>query len=225
MRIALCCLFNACLLLGPSAASWAEANGQSTPRNSMGLPKPSGIRLPFGFQLGRTTLAEAEAKWRELGVQNKASGYLALGTGSGVDGGGSVAGTKVRLVDIANVDFEGVRTVRFGFYDEVLYLVQARLRDLMKDNMGGDKPLNEKELKALEDTLRKHYGASPRALRSPYSSKPDVFVWTFGNDELTLSTSPVRSALIAANKPLREQAASYRKALCAKERARGKSCW
>jgi hypothetical protein len=143
-----------------------------------------------------------------------------------VDGGDPVAAEKILLVDIEDVDFAGVRTTRFGFCDGVLYLVQARLRGLLRDNAANSTQLDESGIKKLEQSLRAKYGPPTSVLKDMYAGKkPNVFLWKFGDDEFVLTTNPMSSALVMANKPTKQKVDRYTKELCARESAKGVSCW
>ncbi len=189
-------------------------------------PVSSASPVPFEFRLGTTTLSDAEVRWQQAGVRQAGRGHLALGTGSGRDGGGSVAAENILLVDIEGVDFEGARTTRFGFYDGVLYLVQARLRSMLRDDASNPTQLDETGMKKLEQSLRAKYGPPTSILKDMYAGKtPNVYLWKFASDELVLTTNPMSSTLVLVHRPSKKKADLYTKELCARERAKGVSCW
>ncbi len=85
---------------------------------------------------GHTQAEEIFRYWQEHQVQVIARGYLALGSGSGVDNGSKAYDKNVELIDVTGVDFEGLHTARSMFYKGVLYCVQSRLKTPYKVKKG-----------------------------------------------------------------------------------------
>jgi hypothetical protein len=223
--IGLVAVFAAGSTLAENVVTPASAR-ESHDKQMTDRPVKGQTQTPFGFQLGVTTLSEAETRWQKAAVRQTGRGHLALGTGSGVDGGGSVAADRILLVDIADADFEGNQPVRFGFYDGVLYLVQARLRSMLRQNMDSSSKLDDDGIKKLEEKLRAKYGPPADTHKSiDPGRKPNIFVWKFGNDELVLNASQLSSALVLVNRPIAQKVDAYKKSLCAEKRAKGISCW
>ena len=136
-------------------------------------------RQTFNYVLGKTKLPDAVAYWRASGAKILGAGHLALGTGSGVDGLSKTSADKVTLVDVTGIDFEGIASARFGFYDKERYVIQARLVPGLldsKSNVNYDK----EQLASLEKRLRQKYGPPKQQLRSLAAKgrdSPDVFIW------------------------------------------------
>ena len=204
----------------------------STPSRSQNAPQePAQVAgqpiAPFNYQLGETTLDAARATWSRNGVKILRAGHMALGSGSGVEGKGKVAAEKVLLVDVAGVDFEGLTTARFGFFDNKLYRIQASLASALNSAMSAN--LSEDQLKTLTAKLRAKYGKPSQELRTLMADKasgPDVLVWKLPDGKLTLSTNPINASLILSNEKMETDIKTYVKAYCETVNTPGHiTCW
>ena len=100
------------------------AHGQSAPVTSPHQPAKKASRLqgtarairakveppivPFQFSLGTTSVEEAEARWKESNATIAAHGNAALGLWSGLDNKAKLSDPRVVLIDIADLEWEGV---------------------------------------------------------------------------------------------------------------------
>jgi hypothetical protein len=170
---------------------------------------------PFQYVLGRTTLSEAVSYWRASGARILRSGHLALGTGSGLDGVGKTSADKVVLVDLAGIDFEGIPSARFGFYEERLYLIQATLKPGLLSSKT-DLAYDTEQMKALEQRLRKEYGR-PLEQRSGLMKKSepaDVLSWNVGGNSLRFVSNPLNGSLVLTNEQTQANIRRYVKEYC-----------
>lgn len=167
---------------------------------------------PFGLVLGKATLQEAEAKWTADDAVIINRGYAGVGAGSGVDGWAKRAAERIYLVDVAAVDFEGTRPVRFAFFDGTLFSVHTVLKPLLNKGTSAQN-LSEEEVLALKDGLRQRYGPPTRELRDiTAGKKPNVFVWSFGANSLTLTVGTLYgSTLSYSNAALVKAADAYKR--------------
>jgi hypothetical protein len=197
-------------------------------------PPPSPAEMPRtniqALVIGKSTLQEAEAFWRETGARPGRSGNLAIGFKSGVDGSGDIAVEQVVLVDVEGVEFEGFTVARYGFVDGVLYSVQVSLGlDLSKVKSVASKDLSKEEFGALEAQLRRKHGKPSRELRDLFGgrrNRANILVWRVGANELTLADS-VHKFLRLENLALAKKVDAYRKAVCKKQNRRSRipECW
>jgi hypothetical protein len=211
------------LLLATGLAAESPGRAQDAPA---AVPAPA-ARPAFAYQLGQTTLDEARAYWSQGGVKVLRSGHMALGTGSGADGVGKVSAEKVLLVDVSGVDFEGLSTARFGFFDNRLYRIQASLASPL--NRATSANLSDEEIKALGVKLRKKYGAPSEQIRTLYADKksgPDVLVWKLPDGKLTLTANALNGSLILSNEKVEADIKAYVKAYCKTVNTPGHvTCW
>jgi hypothetical protein len=211
------------LLAGAMAATPGLA------QNALDAPPPAAAERPgFAYQLGRTTLDAAREYWSHNGMNILRAGHMALGTGSGVDGLGKVSAERVVLVDVSGVDFEGLSTARFGFYENKLYRIQASLA-LLPLNGAGATAYTEDQLKALGATLRKKYGAPSEEHRTLFADKHsgnDVLIWKLPEGELTLTENVLNGGLILSNKEMEAEVRLYVKEYCKSVNTKGRTiCW
>lgn len=201
--IVLICLTLTALAM-PSASN---AQAESAAATQRALP------VPFGFALGKVTLQEAEAKWEAEGAVIIARGYAAIGAGSGIDGVSEAAAERIVLVDVEEVELEGKRPARFVFFDGVLYSIQTVLRPFFKKGGTNSQYLSVQEVLDLEKQIRQRYGAPNRELRGLGSGKkPNVLIWTFGRNTLTLTIETLGgSMLVYSNTLLAQKADAYKK--------------
>ena len=210
-------------LLAASLAAGPPGVAQDAPAAApASAPRPA-----FAYQLGQTTLDEARAYWSQSGVKVLRSGHMALGTGSGIDGVGKVSAEKVLLVDVSGVDFEGVPTARFGFFDNKLYRIQASLASPL--NRDSSANYTDQQTNALGVTLRKKYGAPSEEHRTLYAEKKpgnDVLVWKLPDGKLTLTANALNRSLILSNEKMEADIKAYVKAYCKKINSPGHiTCW
>jgi len=219
------------LLAGVTASTPGQSQNTQKPTQAAGQSMPASTSLgrdsTFNYQLGETTLDAARAYWSQNGVKILRAGHMALGTGSGVEGKGKVAAEKVVLVDVAGVDFEGLTTARFGFFDNRLYRIQASLASALNSAMSAN--LSADQLKALTAKLKAKYGKPSqeiRTLMSDEASGPDVLVWTLPDGKLTLNTSAINASLILSNEKMETDIKAYVKAYCETVNTPGHiTCW
>jgi hypothetical protein len=204
------------------------APGQSAPTTSPQQPAKKASRLqstarairakveppivPFQFSLGTTSLEEAEARWKESNTMIAARGNAALGYGSGADNRAKLSDPRAVLIDIADVELEGVppRKVRFAFFDGTLFSVQVRLSQLVDSpNLPRDQYLGEEKITALKKSLTARYGP-PKIERMGIL---ELFIWRFGDNELLLNNS-TSSVLIYHNLTLSKKAQDSKDAIC-----------
>lgn len=170
---------------------------------------------PFRYELGRTTLAEARSHWQSSGAHVLRAGHLALGTGSGLDGVGKTSAEKILLVDVTGIDFEGIPSARFGFYEERLYLIQASLRPGLL-NAKTDLLYDGEQMRALEARLRQEHGR-PLEQRSGFGRKSDpadVLSWKIDGNSLRFVSNPVSGSLVLTNEETQASIRKYVKEYC-----------
>lgn len=172
--------------------------------------------------IGKTTLEDAKLAWEASGATILAAGKLAIGGGSGVDGMSQVRLEQVELIDVSNVDFEGLPVARYAFVDGVLYAIMTKLdKDLSKNN-GGFKILSREELESFKKELIRKYGQPSQSLRDFYAlgkKEPNVFIWNRKENELVLQLRyGLGSNFTISNKALAKKVEMYRKAECKKHR-------
>jgi hypothetical protein len=186
------------------------------------------MQSPFGYVLGRTTLAEAVSYWRASGAHVLRAGHMALGTGKGMEGVSKTTAEKVLLVDTAGIDFEGITSARFGFYEEKLYRIQARLRPGLLDAKT-DVTYDEEQMKALEARLRHEYGNPNEQLRSPFikkGDKPDVLTWKVDGNSLHFVSNLATGSLVLTNEETEARIRDYVKEYCKTVNTKGHIiCW
>lgn len=212
------------LVLAAALAAAGPGLAQTVPDTSSPVPVP---RPAFVYQLGQTTLDAARAYWSQSGVKILRSGHMALGAGSGVDGLGKVSADKVLLVDVSGVDFEGLSTARFGFYENKLYRIQASLASAL--NGASSANYTPEQIKALGVQLRKKYGAPSGQARTLYAGKTsaaDVLTWTLPDGKLTLTNNPLNGSLILSNAKTEADIRAYVKAYCKTVNTKDRiTCW
>jgi len=172
-------------------------------------------RPQFHYELGRTTLEEAVSYWRGSGAHILRAGHLALGTGSGLDGVGKTSAEKVMLVDVAGVDFEGIPSARFGFYEKKLYLVQASLRPGLL-SAKTDLRYDGDQMRALEARLRQEHGP-PVEQRSALVKKgepADLLSWKVDGNSLRFVSNPMSASLVLTNEDTQASIRKYVKEYC-----------
>lgn len=204
--ISLCTIF-AVLAAGPASIAHAAP---SKPATRVVPPVPS------GFVLGKTTLAEAEAVWEADKSVIVGRAHAAIGAGSGLDKTSKLAADKIDLVDIQSVEFEGPRPARFAFFEGVLFSVQSVLKPFIQLKTAPVPELSDEQLHALEQALRQQYGPPSQALRDfAAGKKPDVLVWNYGGDTLTISINAFNgSRLLYTNGARAKLAEKYKTKLC-----------
>jgi hypothetical protein len=208
------CLF----LLQPSGTLLA----QNSTVNQIEVPMtPSKPASPVP---GKTTLAEAKTTWEANGATIVSSGKLAIGGGSGVDGMSQVQLDQVDLIDVMNIDFEGLPVARYAFVDGVLYAITSKLEKDLSQNHGAFKILSREEQESLAKDLMRKYGPPSRTFQNFYASgkRPNVFVWTRKDSELVLQFKyGLGSTLSIRNNALAKKVEAYTKAECKKHRRTG----
>lgn len=175
-------------------------------------------RSPFAYSLRHTSLDEAREYWSQNGMEILMSGHLALGTGKGQDGQSGVVAEKVTLVDVSGVDFEGISIARFGFYENRLYRIQARLRPaLLKSESKSDHLYTDDQMKELEARLKRKYGKPKATQRTMYAGKgqeDDVMVWSVNGGTLIFTSNKRTGNLLLTNEETEVEIKKYIKAYC-----------
>lgn len=175
-------------------------------------------RAPFTYALGQTTLDEARQYWSRSGATVLGGGHLAMGGGKGMDGMSKTSLDKVLLVDVSGADYEGISIVRFGFYENRLYRIQAALRSGLRIQKKG--PVQEytaDELAALEARLRKEYGAPGEARRTLFADKGqknDLLVWRINGNKLSFESNSATPTLVLSNDRMEAQVQKDAKEYC-----------
>ncbi len=211
--IAVCISLSACAAptsaVQPSAATKTDNDSLTTSTEPI---------VPFGFQLGTTTLDMAAQQWKNVNAKITGQGYAAIGAGSGVDESAKLSAKKIILIDVADTPFEVTRTARFEFYDGVLYSIQTVLHESLVWRKQPANQLDGKAVDALEATLRQKYGPPTHVGRDMFAGKtPNMLSWEFGPNHLVLYKGGLRESFLGfTNQPLRVQAEHYVKAECAK---------
>jgi hypothetical protein len=208
-----------------STPGWSQ-NASQAPAPPTQSPAP-GQTSGFNYQLGETTFDAARAYWSQNGMKLLRAGHMALGSGSGVEGKGKVSAERVLLVDVSGVDFEGLSTARFGFFDNKLYRIQASLASVLNTAMSAN--LSDDQLKALAAKIRAKYGKPTqeiRTLMADNASGPDVLVWKLPDGKLTLNTNAINGSLILSNEKMEADIKTYVKAYCETVNTPGHiTCW
>jgi hypothetical protein len=209
------------LVLGLIATPALAQSGSDAPAGAQGPP--------FAYTLLQTTLDEARQYWSQNGVHVLGAGHLAVGSGSGMDGLGKVSVDKVLLVDVAGVDFEGVTSARFGFYENKLYRIQAKLKPgLQRSNKAG-LDYSADQLKELETRLRQKYGNPNEMQHTLYADKGqknDLLVWRIDGNKLTFVSNTLDASLVLSNERTEAEIKKYIKEYCKTVNTQGHIvCW
>lgn len=169
--------------------------------------------------IGKTTLSEAREMWMNSGAAVVSEGHLAIGGGNGVDGLSTVGLEQVLLLTVDGVEFESLPVARYAFVDEVLYAISAQLHNGTKRKMAF-KDLSREEIADLQATLTRKYG-KPRALKDLFASKPNIFVWDRGSNDMVLTVQAISGDnLTVKNKMLAKKVEAYTKTECKKHRSK-----
>lgn len=201
----------------------ASAEGDSEPAS----PAVENVPPAFDYKIGKTTFDEANSYWAQNNMKILGHGLLGRGTGSGIDGVGWVSMPNVELYDVENPGFHGVHVVRFGFYEGVLYQVQAQMKSLFKAN-NPQVPLTDEEIAGVEKQLLKEYGPPQRRARTMFGSmkKPDVSVWYLGKDRLVFTHNKMTTSLTLNNEAMNKKVAQYVKTVCKSYNTKDRIiCW
>lgn len=169
--------------------------------------------------IGKTTLPEAREMWLGSGATVVGEGHLAIGGGNGVDGLSTVGLEQVLLVTVDGVEFESLPVARYAFVDDVLYAITAQLYNGTKKKMAF-KDLSKDEIAQLQETLTRKYG-KPRALKDLFATKPNIFVWDRGANEMVMTVNAISGYnLSLKNKALVKKVEAYTKTECKKHRSK-----
>jgi hypothetical protein len=215
------------LARGAAGSPQPTPAAQSTASTSDGAAPAAAPHPGFAYQLGQTTLEAARAYWSQNGMKIVGAGHMALGSGRGIDGLGKLSADKVLLVDVAGVDFEGLPTARFGFYEDRLYRIQASLTQLLSNGASAENYTDE-QVQALGDRLRAKYGAPSAEHRTLLAdaSGNDVLIWRLPEGTLTLTTNPLNRSLILSSAKMEADIKAYVKAYCKAINTKTRtSCW
>jgi hypothetical protein len=204
-------------LLGTALLSVAIVGATSNLTQDAGSTAQSAApNVDFVYRLGHTTLGEARAYWSQNGMKIVGAGHMALGGGSGMDRAGRISAEKVLLVDVSGVDFEGISNVRFGFYDNTLYRIQATLTPISLKGSTA-RSYTDEQMKALGIALRKKYGAPSREQRTLFADKKsgnDLLIWNLPTGKLTLTAVAINGSLILSDEKLEADVRTYIKDYC-----------
>lgn len=205
------------LLLGTGLLSATLVGATSNLAQDGGLTAQSAApKVDSAYRLGHTTLDEARAYWSQNGMKIIGAGHLALGGGSGMDRAGRLSAEKVLLLDVSGVDFEGISSARFGFYDNTLYRIQATLTPISLKS-SSVKSYSDEEMKALGIALRNKYGAPSREQRTLFADKKsgnDVLIWNLPTGKLTLTAIAINGSLILSDEKMEADVRTYIKDYC-----------
>jgi hypothetical protein len=205
------------LLMGTALLSAAFIGTTSNLAQDSGSTAQSASpKVDFAYRLGHTTLDEARAHWSQNGMKVVGAGHMALGGGSGMDRVGKVSAEKVLLVDVSGVDFEGISNARFGFYDNMLYRIQATLTPILLKG-STTRSYTDEEMKALGIALRKKYGTPSREQRTMFADKKsgnDVLIWNLPTGKLTLTAIAINGSLILSDEKMEADVRGYIKSYC-----------
>ena len=165
------------------------ASAAAFPSASTAAAKPARTReppAPFGLVVGRSTLEEAEAAWKEANARILSRGYGSIGPGL-MDGDSKMWTDRIVLVDVADVPFEGTRPVRFAFVEGRLYVLQTFLRAMTKVPGTNAQTLTDDEVRALRQDIVARRGPPTRAQRDLFAGKaPNLFEWQLGSQVLSI---------------------------------------
>lgn len=179
------------------------------------------------YRLAKTTLEEALQYWQESDATILAHGNLAVGAGSGSDNRGLAFDKDVDLIDVKDIEFEGLNTARFMFYKGVLYGIQVRLQEgLFKENQSLN--VSAEALDAFRKGLMKKYGNPNESLRSFFSSgkKPDILIWHLMENRLIFTVNDARASLAFINKKIEKAVEQNRKEVCKRFNTKDRRiCW
>jgi hypothetical protein len=170
----------------------------------------------FKYVIGQTTLSQATEYWRASGAHVLGAGHMALGTGSGLDRVSKTSAEKVILVDVADIDFEGISSARFGFYENKLYRIQAMLRPGLL-NAKTNVTYTEGQLSTLEGRLRSEHGQPTQHQRSLFAKKgagDDVLTWKLDGNSLLFVSNMVNGSLVLTNEDTEASIRKYVKEYC-----------
>ena len=176
----------------------------------------SGTPPVFQYVIGQTTLSQATAFWRANGARVLGAGHMALGTGKGIDGVSKTSAEKVILVDVADIDFEGISVARFGFYENKLYRIQATLRPGLF-NAKTSVSYTEGQLSALEGRLRSEHGQPTQHQRSAFAKKgagDDLLTWKVDGNSLLFVSNMINGSLVLTNEDTEASIRKYVKEYC-----------
>jgi hypothetical protein len=176
---------------------------------------------PFAYRFGQTTLDAARAYWSQNGMKVLRAGHLAVGAGSGWDGRGKTVADRVILVDVSGVEFEGISTARFGFYENTLYRIQASLTAKLGFNVGGVTYTPE-QINELYARLKKEYGYPSESYHTIWAAPKggiDLMIWKIKGDTLILSTNILNGNLSLTNDKIETDVKGYIKDHCKDLRA------
>src|SRR5579863_451657 len=101
-------------------------------------------QLPYGLQLGHSTVEQAEASWSAAGAHEAQRGNAAAAGARAVDGMGTLPNPHILLIDVPATGFEGFsdRVTRFQFFDGTLFAVTVRLNRTFDQNVPKDQQLS-----------------------------------------------------------------------------------
>jgi hypothetical protein len=198
---------------------------------SNGGEATSAPKVAFTYRLSQTTRAEMDANWADSGALKLGQGHLALGGGSGVDNVSQAFAPNVDLIDVSGADFEGISVARFGFYDGILYKVQARLLTQVqtKANIYTNQTrvtYSEDDVNNLAKRLVSKYGKASKSSGAP-GKVPDTLIWNVGDNQLIFSRFTNGGAsLVLDNQKMDAKVKQYVKVVCKSYNTKDKIvCW
>lgn len=120
-RIVYIVLAIACL--SASQIAIAQAGKKPPPQSATSAPQP------FNLVLGKATLSEAQATWKKEGASVTGQGYGDAKPSYVDNDPDGVGNERVLIIDVKNLPLERLQSARFGFFDNVLYLVKYQFQD------------------------------------------------------------------------------------------------
>lgn len=184
--------------------------------------------VPIEYRLTRTTRDEAVAYWQASGARLIGRGYLALGSGSGVDNVAKAVDRDVELIDVSGVDFEGMNAARFVFNRGVLYSIQVDMASLLNQRSAVVMQYSAEEIEAVEKRLRSKYG-KPQQVNSILSGrgkKPDILIWKVDGNTLTFVSNSLNANVRLTHPGTEAEVRKRRKEVCKAFNTRDRIvCW
>lgn len=106
--------------------SYAQQSKQSRQEPT---PHKVSAPQPFNLTLGKSTTVEAKSVWIRESAEITGEGYGDAKPSYSDNDPDGVANTRIVLLDVQGLPLERLETARFGFFDNVLYLVRYEFED------------------------------------------------------------------------------------------------
>ena len=82
------------------------------------------VPQPFNLALGKATMSEAEEVWQQQGATVTSKGYADAKPSYSDNDPEGIANERAVLVDVNGLPLDRLKSARFGFFDNVLYIVK-----------------------------------------------------------------------------------------------------